>query len=323
MLKDKFGRKINYLRISLIDRCNLRCKYCMPPNGVDLYGHDKILTYEELLLIIKAAAELGINSIRLTGGEPLIRRGLIPFIKTVSNIDGIDDIAITTNGVLLEEMADDLKKAGVNRLNISLDTLNKDKFKEITGRDQFEKVFKGINKSIEVGFEPVKINVVMLKNFNEGEILDFVKLTKDKPLHVRFIEMMPLGESKNNWTAGYMPWNDALELVKREFEVRESSGPKGSGPAKYYTIPGFLGTFGFITPVGEHFCHQCNRIRLTSDGFLKTCLFGNNEVNLKKLSKTGDINKIKEAIIKSINEKPEKHQITNHNVSRFMSQIGG
>jgi cyclic pyranopterin phosphate synthase len=241
----------------------------------------------------------------------------------VSNIDGIDDIAITTNGVLLEEMADDLKKAGVNRLNISLDTLNKDKFKEITGRDQFEKVFKGINKSIEVGFEPVKINVVMLKNFNEGEILDFVKLTKDKPLHVRFIEMMPLGESKNNWTAGYMPWNDALELVKREFEVRESSGPKGSGPAKYYTIPGFLGTFGFITPVGEHFCHQCNRIRLTSDGFLKTCLFGNNEVNLKKLSKTGDINKIKEAIIKSINEKPEKHQITNHNVSRFMSQIGG
>lgn len=323
MLKDKFGRKINYLRISLIDRCNLRCKYCMPPNGVDLYGHDKILTYEELLLIIKAVAELGINSIRLTGGEPLIRRGLIPFIKTVSNIDGIDDIAITTNGVLLEEMADDLKKAGVNRVNISLDTLNKDKFKEITGNDQFDKVFRAINKSIEVGFNPVKINVVLLKGFNEGEILDFVKLTKDKSLHVRFIEMMPLGESKNNWTAGYMPWNDALELVKREFEVRESSGPKGSGPAKYYTIPGFLGTFGFITPVGEHFCHQCNRIRLTSDGFLKTCLFGNNEVNLKELSKTGDINKIKEAIIKSINEKPEKHQITNHNVSRFMSQIGG
>lgn len=295
----------------------------MPPNGVDLYGHDKILTYEELLLIIKASAQLGINSIRLTGGEPLIRRGLIPFIKTVSNIDGIEDIAITTNGVLLEGMADDLKRAGVKRVNISLDTLKRDKFQKITGKDDFDKVFRAINKSIQVGFNPVKINVVLLKGFNEDEILDFVKLTKDKPLHVRFIEIMPLGESKNSWTAGYIPWTDALELVKREFEVRESFGPKGSGPAKYYTIPDFIGTFGFITPVGEHFCGQCNRIRLTSDGFLKTCLFGNNEVNLKELSKTGDIEKIKKAIVKGINEKPEKHQISNHEVSRFMSQIGG
>lgn len=296
----------------------------MPPSGVDLYEHEKILTYEELILIIKAAAQLGVSSIRLTGGEPLIRRGLIPFIKVVSAIEGIDDIAITTNGVLLGEMAEDLKNAGVNRLNISLDTLKVDKFKEITGTNALYKVLESIEKATQLGFDPVKLNVVLLKEHNVNEILDFVELTKLKPLHIRFIEMMPLGESSENWGKSYISWTDALEIIKKKYTVEESQGPKGKGPAKYYTIPNAMGTFGFINAVSEHFCASCNRIRITSDGYIKTCLFGESEMNLKSICQEGDLEKVKTAIEKCVFDKPQKHHIKDTTTtSRFMSQIGG
>lgn len=324
MLKDAYGRKINYLRISLTDRCNLRCNYCMPPNGVDPIEHERILRYEELILIIEAAAQLGISSIRLTGGEPLIRKGVIPFIKLISSIEGIDDIALTTNGVLLGEMGQDLKKAGISRVNISLDTLDREKYKKITGKDSLHKVINSIDASFGLGFNPIKINVVLLKDYNFDEVLDFVNMSKDRPLHIRFIEMMPLGESPGNFNRSFVSWSNALAIVKTHYNVRENSGPNGKGPAKYYNIDGFQGTFGFITAVSEHFCQQCNRVRITSDGKLKTCLFGENEVNLKKLSQLGDIEKIKEALILAIMKKPQSHNIkSNTTTSRFMSQIGG
>ena len=297
----------------------------MPPQGVELFEHEKILSYEELTVIIEAAAQLGITSIRLTGGEPLVRRGIIPFIKVISKIGGIDDIAITTNGILLREMAGDLKRAGVKRVNISLDTLDKEKYKNITGKDHLNTVLSAIDKSLEVGLEPIKINVVLLKDFNVNEIIDFVEMTLKKPIHVRFIEMMPLGtESKKAWKDNYIPWTYPLEVVRGKFDIKEHGGPKGQGPAKYYTIPNSQGTFGVISAVSEHFCSQCNRIRLTSDGKIRTCLFGEGEYDIKKIAHTGDIKAVKEALITAVHKKPEGYQIQDTTVTnRFMSQIGG
>ena len=323
-LKDSHGRKIDYLRISLVDRCNLRCSYCMPPQGVELFEHDKVLSYEELTLIIKAAAELGITSVRLTGGEPLIRKGLIPFVKIISSIEGIKDISLTTNGVLLSQMAQSLKDAGVNRLNISLDTLRREKYKSITGKDCLDLVLKGIDKSFEVGLEPIKVNVVLLKNQNTEEILDFVKMTLDKPVHIRFIEMMPLGDQTTNWKESYIPWTYPLELIKKNYQVEGSQGPEGKGPAKYFKIPKAMGTFGVISAVSEHFCSNCNRLRLTSDGKLKTCLFGQGEIELKKIAQAGSVSEIKNAMIAAIKDKPLRHEINSTTTTnRFMWQIGG
>ncbi|QNO15115.1 GTP 3',8-cyclase MoaA [Alkalicella caledoniensis] len=323
-LMDSTGRKIDYLRISLIDRCNLRCSYCMPPQGVDLFGHDKVMTYEELAVVVKGVSELGISSIRLTGGEPLIRKGLIPFVKLISSMEGINDISLTTNGVMLEEMAKSLKNAGVNRLNISLDTLKREKYKKITGKDCLDLVLKGIDKSIELGFEPIKINTVLLKDENVDEILDFVHMTLQKPIHIRFIEMMPLGKSTDNWKHSYIPWTYPLEVIKEKYEVEGVHGPTGKGPAKYFKLPNSKGTFGVISAVSEHFCANCNRLRLTSDGKLKTCLFGKGEVDLRKVIQTGTVQDVKRAIVEAVKNKPLGHDINSDTTThRSMWQIGG
>ncbi|WP_350343582.1 GTP 3',8-cyclase MoaA [Proteinivorax tanatarense] len=323
-LNDNYGRKIDYIRVSLLDRCNLRCSYCMPSSGVELMEHNKMITYEELIIILRASAKLGIKSVRLTGGEPLIKKGFLPFVKTVSKIPGIEDIALTTNGTLLSEMAKDLKDSGINRLNISLDTLQKEKFKKITGFDKLSETLAGIDKAIDLGFEPIKLNVVLLKNYNLEEIGDFVKLTIDKPLHVRFIEMMPLGQVTDNWKASYISWEDVLADVKNKFNICKTKGPQGKGPASYYHVPSAKGTLGFISAVSNHFCDECNRLRVTSDGKLKTCLFSDGEVDLKAAANTNDVDKVIEALKNGIKQKPRGHDIDRDTTThRFMSQIGG
>lgn len=327
MNKDKFLRQIDYLRVSITDKCNFRCVYCMPEQGIELKHHQEILRLEEFLRIINVAAQLGVKKVRITGGEPLVRRGIVDFISSINEINGIDDIALTTNGALLEKMAVSLKRAGLRRINISLDTLISEKFSAITRVGSLETVLKGIDKSLEVGFEPVKINTVVINGFNFDEVLDFVALTKDKPLHVRFIELMPIGETEEWDEKKFVPADKILELIQAQYQVVSSTGVKGAGPAKYMTVPGHKGSIGFITAMSNHFCHQCNRIRLTSEGKLRPCLHGSNELDLKNLLRAGCTDQqLKEVFLQAINEKPGQHGLKERELStkeKMMFQIGG
>ena len=326
-MKDTFKREINYLRVSVTDRCNLRCLYCMPESGIKQVNSQEILSFEEFLKIIKCSAEMGIKKIRITGGEPLVRLGLVDFIKSLRQIEGLDDIALTTNGILLTQYAKSLKEAGLNRVNISLDTLKPDRFKEITRLGNLEEVFKGIDAALEHGLEPVKLNMVVMKGFNEDEILDFARLTVDRPLHVRYIELMPIGES-DQW-AGWRRMD--ISEIKEELRKVGKLVPlkkkmDGSGPAKYYSLPGAKGTIGFISAMSSHFCGECNRLRLTAEGNLRPCLHSKVEYDLKSLLRSGASD---EEITRRIEEvvlaKPNRHSMEEgwKDNERIMSQIGG
>jgi cyclic pyranopterin phosphate synthase len=327
MNKDNYLRSIDYLRVSITDKCNFRCVYCMPEEGIQLKNHHEILRLEEFLRIIKAAAGLGVKKIRLTGGEPLVRKGVVDFISKIKEIPGIEDIALTTNGALLADMAEALKKAGLNRINISLDTLVEEKFTQITRLGSLTTVMKGIEKAMAVGFEPVKLNVVIIAGFNFNEVLDFVALTKDKPLHVRFIELMPIGETGEWDKKKYISAGEILGIVKQEYQVVYSTGIKGAGPAKYMSIPGHLGSIGFITAMSNHFCNQCNRMRLTSEGKLRPCLHGEQELDLKTLLRGNcSDQQLAEVIVKAIKDKPLQHRLKEKELSpgeKMMFQIGG
>jgi len=318
-LRDKYGRNINYLRVSITDRCNLRCKYCMPAEGVDLKEHSDILSFEELIKIIKIGKEIGIKKVRITGGEPLVRLGLEDLISSLSDL-GLEDISMTTNGVLLGEKAEALKKAGLNRVNISLDTLKKDKFAEITRRDYYDKVISGIDTALELGLKPVKLNVVVKNGLNDDELLDFTELSREKNLHIRFIEYMPLGgEADEKY---FMSSNEILSLIKEEYELVPAA-TKGNGPAKYLKVPRAEGTLGFIAALTEHFCADCNRMRLTADGKFKPCLASNKEVSIAEAMTEEDIYK---AYKKALEIKPAAHHLNfedNDKHQRKMSQIGG
>lgn len=320
---DRWGRKIEYLRISVTDRCNFRCKYCMPEEGVAPLRHDDILRFEEMLVIVKAAAELGINKIRVTGGEPLVRKGITGFIKALRMIPGIEDISMTTNGSLLEKYAEELKEAGLDRVNISLDSLNGEKFYDITRGGNLEDVLRGIDSAIAAGLVPVKINCVVIKGFNEDEILDFVETTKRKPVHVRFIELMPLGEG-NRIESGFVSNEKLKQLINTELIPAKV---KGNGPAKYFKIEGAPGSIGFISPMSGHICSKCNRIRLTADGKLKPCLESETEYDIRELIRSGaDTQKIKSFIRRVILSKPREHRMYTtyyRHTKRNMSQIGG
>jgi len=320
---DRWGRKIEYLRISVTDRCNFRCIYCMPEEGVAPLRHDDILRFEEMLVIVEAAAELGINKIRVTGGEPLVRKGITGFIKALRVIPGIEDISMTTNGSLLEKHAEKLKEAGLDRVNISLDSLNREKFYDMTRGGNLEDVLRGIDSAIAAGLVPVKINCVVTKGFNEDEILDFVETTKRKPVHVRFIELMPLGEG-NRIESGFVSNEKLKQLIKDELIPVKV---KGNGPAKYFKIRGALGSIGFISPMSGHICSKCNRIRLTADGKLKPCLESETEYDIRGLIRSGaDKQKTKSFIRRVILSKPREHRMytTYHrHTKRNMSQIGG
>ncbi len=318
---DSFGRNINYLRISVTDLCNLRCKYCMPEDGIDKKCHSEILREEEIIEIVREMAELGITKIRITGGEPLVKKNIVEIIRRIKEIDGIEEIVLTTNGILLGEMANDLKEAGLKRVNISLDTMDEDKFKEITRKDKLDQVLKGIKKALEVGLTPVKINTVLIGDFNDLEVSDFIELTRENEIDVRFIELMPIGEA-SNWNKEKFLSTDSI--LEKESELVPVVGKDKSSPAKYYKLPDSKGSVGLINPISCSFCKNCNRIRLTSDGKLKLCLHSDLEIDILKPLRNGE--DIKKIILDAIKEKPEEHKLGDEDfkpIKRNMNRIGG
>jgi len=318
-LIDRYERKINYLRISVTDRCNLRCIYCMPEDGIDDKGHSKILSYEDIIKIVRTGVKLGIKKVRITGGEPLVRKGLDSLIYALSKL-GLEEITMTTNGVLLSKLGKKLKESGLDRVNISLDTLNKKNYERITRRDHFDDVKAGIETALKLELSPVKINVVVIKGFNDNEIDDFVELSRRKNLHIRFIEYMPLGFdiSKEKFYSS----EKIKEYISEKYNLY-SAQIEGSGPAKYYKVEEAKGSIGFISAISNNFCANCNRLRLTADGKIKPCLGNNIEVKIAdRMSEDDIINAYK----KAVELKPVSHNLNfnhNSNFCRSMSQIGG
>lgn len=291
----------------------------MPEEGIQKLNHDDILTFEQLYPIVEVAVELGISKIRITGGEPLVRKGIVNFIEKISKLSGLKDIAMTTNGILLERYAQELKEAGLHRLNISLDTLKEDRYKMITRWGELNQVLRGIEATEKAGLSPIKINVVAMRGINDDEIEDFARLTKEKPYHVRFIELMPMGEAEEIEGERFIT-NE--EILNRLPDLIPLINEDGSGPAKYYKLPNSKGSIGFISPMSNHFCKSCNRIRLTADGKIKPCLHSNFEIDLK-LAKTKE--EIRNILQKGILLKPERHYLKEGSESsiRGMNQIGG
>jgi cyclic pyranopterin phosphate synthase len=324
---DKHERNINYMRISLTDRCNLRCRYCMPETGVDNLSHYSILSLEEMARLVRIASELGIQKIRLTGGEPLVRKNIPQLVSYISQIPSIDDIALTTNGTLFAALAEELKTAGLNRVNFSLDSLVPEKFKFITRRGDLSKVKEAIFKALELDMHPVKINMVVIRGFNDDEIIDFVELARKYPLHIRFIEFMPVGDLLFWKKERMMPSQDIKAYIEESYVLTPQKNILGNGPARYYSLEGGEGSLGFISPMSNHFCGECNRIRLTAEGGLRGCLYDKREVNLKTALKNGSSDEeIKELFIWAIKAKPARHHMNNgwgEENKRKMYQIGG
>ncbi len=324
-LSDYFQRPINYLRISVTDRCNLRCIYCMPADGIRPMSHSDIITYEEIYTIAQAAAELGINKIRLTGGEPLARLGLPELVQMLAHIDGIDDISLTTNGTLLSRYAAELKETGLRRVNISLDTLKQDKFESITRHNQFSDVLEGIEAAKSAGLNPVKVNVVVMAGVNDDELLDFATKTIDEGWHVRFIELMPFAGTDAT-APQFIPVSEMRERLELLGKLEPCLPSVANGPAKYFRFPHTKGTVGFIAPVSEHFCFQCNRLRLTSDGRLRPCLLAEDEVDLKHPLRSGISSaRLKQLIQEAVARKPLRHHLAEGYMprNRPMTQVGG
>ena len=320
---DSFGRVINYLRISVTDRCNLRCIYCMSPEGVPQISHSEIISYEEILTVVRAVAELGINKIRLTGGEPLVRAELPKLVSMLSQIEGITELSLTTNGTFLKKYSLQLKEAGLSRVNVSLDTLKDDKFRYITRLGKLKDVLEGIKVAKEAGFDPVKINTVVMRGINDDEILDFAKMTYEDGWHVRFIELMPF-----KGVAEFVPSIELRQHIILLGKLEPCASITGNGPAMYYRLAAAKGTIGFISPLSEpSFCSRCNRMRLTPDGRLRPCLLGEDEIDLKMpLRNNASMKELKRLILKAVASKPEHHYLEGGNVklvNQKMSQIGG
>jgi cyclic pyranopterin phosphate synthase len=326
-LLDNNHRVINYLRLSVTDRCNLRCIYCMPEEGVSFIPHREILTYEEMLHLVRLCVQGGIRKVRLTGGEPLVRKDIIRFIDRLSHIRGLEEITLTTNGVLLKDFARDLRDCGICRINVSMDTLRPERFFHTTRRDLFQRVWEGIEEAESVGFNPIKLNVVSMRGVNDDEILDFVRLTYKKPYHVRFIEFMPVGE-ENGWSPQkFISVEEILNLVQSIGKLKSLKPKPISGPAQCYALEGAKGEIGFIGALSNHFCDRCNRLRLTADGNLRGCLLIDNEIDIKTPLRQGKgddhlFDLIKNAIL----NKPKDHGLGEYKPRkcvRPMNSIGG
>jgi cyclic pyranopterin phosphate synthase len=327
---DAYNRPISYLRISVTDRCNLRCVYCMPPQGVPKRAHAEILRYEEIETVVRAAAELGITKVRLTGGEPLVRPGVVDLVRMLARVAGIDDLSMTTNGVLLNDHAQALARAGLHRVNVSLDTLRPERFRRITRCGELEDVLTGIKAAHAAGLEPIKINTVVARGMNDDEVVDLARKTVDPGWHVRFIELMPIG-SGGAINAAWQSQVVAAGEIRQRIEaalgtLQPAKVSVGGGPARYYRLPNAKGTVGFITPVSEHFCTRCNRLRLTADGHLRPCLLSDFEIDLRAKLRTGaDVEQIKALILQGIESKPLRHHLAECEApeGRVMSEIGG
>ncbi len=328
ILRDRFGRQITYLRISVTDRCNLRCVYCMPPEGVPQVGHGDVLRYEEILEIVKLAAHYGVREVRLTGGEPLVRADLPDLVRMIAGVPGIEDISLTTNGLLLDRLAEPLVRAGLKRINVSLDTLQAERFLRITRGGSFERTWAGILKAEELGLRPIKLNVVMMRGVNDDELEDVARLTLERPWQVRFIELMPI-QNQAAWGEGlplpeetYLPIAEMLARLE-PLGLEVCGHGVGSGPAQEYRLRGALGKLGFISPVSEPFCEQCNRLRLTADGNLRPCLLHDVEVPVRDALRRGE--DLLPYLQQAIALKPMAHELEQqHSPSgRCMRQIGG
>ncbi len=380
-MKDSHGRTIDYLRISLTDRCNFRCVYCMPEEGVCAMSHDEILRIEEIERLVAVAAGIGIRSVRLTGGEPLVRKGVVDLVDTITGIEGIENVSMTTNGVLLPRMIDDLKAAGLSRVNISLDTLDADQFHEITrtGRledtlttngvllprmiddlkaaglsrvnisldtldaDQFHEITRtgrledtlaGIDAALAAGLNPVKVNAVAVRSLDQ-DFLEFAKLSIDRPLHVRFIEYMPVGDTSEDAGTGWgkddvIPSEELFDIINERaaaaglpaLRPAGATKPLGWGPARYFEFPDALGTVGFISPLSRHFCSECNRLRVTADGKVRPCLFSDTEYDVRTALREGDDAAVRDVLLTALGAKPDDHH-DKVGTDRKMSQIGG
>lgn len=328
---DVYNRPINYLRVSVTDRCNLRCIYCMPPEGIPWHPQEQILRYEEIETIVRAAAELGISKVRLTGGEPLVRLGIVDLVRMLARIPGVDDLAMTTNGIFLSRYAQALTEAGLRRVNVSLDSLRPERFHRITRLGQVEDVLAGIEAARREGLEPVKINTVVIRGINDDEIVDLARKTSEAGWNVRFIEWMPVGEaallSECRWRERVVTAKEVRQKIEATLgELQPVKASTGSGPARYYRLPGAKGTLGFITPISEHFCYRCNRLRLTADGQLRPCLLSDQEIDLRTPLRQGaDVAQIKALLLQGIESKPLQHHLDEcmQPEKRAMSQIGG
>jgi cyclic pyranopterin phosphate synthase len=341
MATDTRGRRIDYLRISLTDRCNLRCVYCMPPEGVEWKDPSQILSYDEIVRFARIAVDEGISKIRLTGGEPLVRTGVAGLIRRLREHVGVKSVALTTNGTLLPSHAAELREAGLERINVSLDSLDPVEYAAITRGGRLEDALAGIDAAFSAGFSPIKLNVVVVRSLAQ-DLLGFAKMTLDRPLHVRFIEYMPVGDAEEGtgcslehgagWTReDSVPSEEVLARLSAEgraaglgalHPVAEKDAPGGWGPAGYYRFAGAQGTVGVISPLSHHFCAECNRLRLTADGRLRPCLFGDEELDVRGVLRTGSDEDVREVIRTALRIKPEGHA-DRIGTDRRMSQIGG
>ncbi|MCX7817151.1 MAG: GTP 3',8-cyclase MoaA [Syntrophales bacterium] len=331
-MKDRSGRKINYLRISVTDRCNLRCLYCMPEGELSVIPQKDILSYEEMLRVVKVAVKLGIRKVRVTGGEPLVRKRIDYFLKQLSTLEGLFEITMTTNGTLLGEFLDCLKWSGVSRVNVSLDSLDGDKYRFITGGGNLKDVLFGLYTAVTRGLFPLKVNVVMIRGFNDDEILDFVRFSNEVPCEIRFIELMPVCEIMNGYHEKFISIQEVMSVIKEHYnlELLPPTHDESSGPARRYRIKNQEGIVGFIGPMSDNFCENCNRIRLTADGYLRPCLFSDREVDVKRMLRSSSEDKeIAVAIEEAVRKKPQRgtqchaqHQFSLP-VGRPMCVIGG
>jgi cyclic pyranopterin phosphate synthase len=326
-LADAFLRPITYLRISVTDRCNLRCTYCMPEAGLPWIPNADVLSFDEIERIVRAAAGVGVRSIRLTGGEPLVRPNLAALVERLAAIDGIDDIALSTNGMLLADQVRRLAAAGLRRVNVSLDTLRPDRFQAIARRPGLDRVLAGIDAALAAGLAPVKLNCVVMRGANDDELDDFAALAREREIFVRFIEMMPVVENAAAQRDAYLSSEDILARLGASGRLEPVAGPGGNGPARYFAEPGARGAVGVISPLSHDYCDRCNRVRLTADGRLRLCLFGDHEIDIRTPLRAG----ADEAAIAALFRggmliKPERHHLRLGEVSsrmRAFSEIGG
>lgn len=326
-MADGFGRRIEYLRISVTDKCNLRCVYCMPEEGLPWLRRDEILSYEEIAQVVRTMAGVGLRKVRITGGEPLVRRDLSALVRMIRAVPQIEDVSLSTNAVLLEEHAEELRAAGVDRVNVSLDSLRPERIDAISRRaGSAEAIFRGLAAAERAGFAPIKVNCVVMRGRNDDEVADFAAITRERPWHVRFIEVMPTGDNLGVSADEFVSSDEILENVGRIGDLQAVRGPAGNGPARYFAFPGAAGTVGVITPMSHNYCERCNRMRLTADGQLRPCLFGHVQTNLRDPLRRGE--PLEPLIRHTLAIKPERHWLVQGTDAgsgglRALSQVGG